>query len=355
MMYQSAVGGPLDSVQYFDGTPSVTVYSAGSRSWRTHNPGLLATSLFTYDQGCIGSALQVAAFPDIATGRRALVTLLSSQDYVPLTVLQTLKQFIPHYQPPAREYDKITREPLPWIEKRTDSDLELPMGGVSGTERQRLADFIEREIGYIPGVITKELLKDGSLKKASQSVSGAGQNISINRRTAVHAGSAGLLTTMDVCNTPSGDSCPPRLYGNVARSGDSARTATSVFINGNPACHRESMFSVSSGDEPGRCGGIRSGTIKQKAEFISASSNVLIEGKPAVRQFDLMVSNNRNTPPAPLMQPGAGKPPVLSREGAKGLDESTVPDRLDVTSPHVEAHFLKGRFVDKTDDGSSDN
>ncbi len=51
--------------------------------------------------------------------------------------------------------------------------------------------------------------------------------------------------------------------------------------------------------------GIRGGTIAGKAEFITGSPNVFIEGIPAVRQGDMMVSNNCNTAPMPLSQPGA--------------------------------------------------
>jgi hypothetical protein len=95
-----------------------------------------------------------------------------------------------------------------------------------------------------------------------------------------------------------------------------------VIVNGNPACNKDSIFAVSTGDEPGSCGGVSSGTIKQKAEFITWSANVFFEGKPAVRQNDLMVSNNRNTPPAPVQQPGASQPPSLSPKGAGELKET---------------------------------
>jgi len=145
-------------------------------------------------------------------------------------------------------------------------------------------------------------------------------NVVINGRTAVHAGSGGILKTSDVCKTPG--KCRPRNYTNIAKSMDSAKTASTVIINGSPACHKDSIFAVSTGDEPGSCGGVSSGTIKQKAEFITASNNVFFEGKPATRQNDLMVSNNRNTPPAPVQQPGAAQPPSLSPKGAGSLEET---------------------------------
>ena len=104
------------------------------------------------------------------------------------------------------------------------------------------------------------------------------ENALINGRTAVHKGSGGVLTTVDVCNTKIGKSTVPIPYTNVARSEDAANTASTVFINGHPVCHIDSIFATSTGDEPGNRMGVKSGTIKGKAEFITASSNVFIEG-----------------------------------------------------------------------------
>jgi len=129
-------------------------------------------------------------------------------------------------------------------------------------------------------------------------------NVLINGRTAVHAGSDGTLKTDDICFT--GDEWIPIVYVNIAKSSDASATATTVFINGHPACHKNSIFAKSRGDEAGNHLGVSSQSIQGKAEFITASANVYIEGIAAVRHGDLMVSNNRNTTPAPLVQPGLG-------------------------------------------------
>lgn len=165
-------------------------------------------------------------------------------------------------------------------------------------------------------------------------------NVVINGRTAVHMGSQGQITAPDVCKTPK--KCKPKTYSNVALSANSAKTASTVLVNGNPVCHKDSIFAISSGDEPGSCGGVVSGTIKQKAEFITFSDNVTFEGKPAVRQLDLMVSNNRNTPPVPLQQPGAGIPPPLSPKGANDSDPSDEGDVVEWEVAGDEIHFMKG-------------
>jgi len=170
-------------------------------------------------------------------------------------------------------------------------------------------------------------------------------NVVINGRTAVHAGSQGQLTTVDVCNTP--PYCRSVPYNNIAMSQDTAMGATSVMVNGNPACNQTSNFAVSAGDEGGSCGGVASGVIKQMAEFVTFSANVMIEGIPAVRQMDLMTSNLKNTPPMPLQQPGAGMPPPVAPKGAK---DSTPTEQysLGVTVVGKALHSMSG-FIEVDD------
>ncbi len=177
-------------------------------------------------------------------------------------------------------------------------------------------------------------------------------NVVINGLTAVHAGSGGTLTTVDVCKTP--DKCPPIPYTNTATSSNSAKTAGSVMINGNPACNKDANFSVSSGDEGGACGGVSSGSIKGMAEFITFSANVYIEGIPAVRQTDLMVSNNKNTPPVPLQQPGAGQPPELSATEAETKEAEDPGFEYTVDVKGNNFHMLKSSVVIEQPDGGEE-
>jgi|GEM_PF-1884520 uncharacterized Zn-binding protein involved in type VI secretion len=129
-------------------------------------------------------------------------------------------------------------------------------------------------------------------------------NININGKSAVHAKSEGILTTVDTCLTP--PFCIPINYTNVAESKMADMGASSVKIQGSPACNSKSNFKISKGDAPGCCGGTSSGSTQQMAEFLTFSNDVMIEGKPAVRNGDKMVSNLRNTAPQPLVQPPAG-------------------------------------------------
>lgn len=176
-------------------------------------------------------------------------------------------------------------------------------------------------------------------------------NVLINGRTAVHARSGGVLTTIDVCWTKIGKPVRQIPYTNVALSSDAAGTASSVLVNGHPVCHLDSNFAKSTGDEPGNRLGVVSGTIKGKATFISASANVFIEGVPAVRQGDLMVSNNMNTAPMPLVQPGAGAAPEGTIEGVEELSEKDLPGAVEWEVAGDELHFVKGLLEGEMCDG----
>ncbi|SEO60594.1 DUF4150 domain-containing protein [Aquisalimonas asiatica] len=140
----------------------------------------------------------------------------------------------------------------------------------------------------------------------------------INGRTAVHAGSGGTLTAPDVCKTP--PKCKTDLFHSTASSADAVGTATTVMVNGHPVCHAGSLFAQSVGNEPGSCGGVTSGTVKGAAEFVTFSPDVLIEGQPAVRQGDYMVSNLHNTPPMPLSQPGGPVPAGIHGGSAEEME-----------------------------------
>ncbi|MFA5700644.1 MAG: DUF4150 domain-containing protein [Desulfuromonas sp.] len=169
-------------------------------------------------------------------------------------------------------------------------------------------------------------------------------NVLINGRTAVHAGSGGTLTTVDVCRTTIGPVVVPIPYTNIAKSTDADKTAASVIINGNPACIKSSTFAKSCGDEAGDKKGVNSGTITEKAEFVTASGNVLFEGVGATRQGDMMVSNNKNTAPMPLAQGGASAPPALALEGAEEIAAEALPASVEWEVSGDEMHFVKGVF-----------
>ncbi|QSQ22272.1 DUF4150 domain-containing protein [Pyxidicoccus parkwayensis] len=132
-----------------------------------------------------------------------------------------------------------------------------------------------------------------------------GNNVGANGRSVVHQDSGGTTVAFpDVCKTPSPAGPVPIPYPNVAKSSDLAQPAKSVEVEGNPIGVKDSAFSTSTGDEAGTAGGgIFSGKTKGKAEFVTWSFDVKVEGKGVARALDLMTHNDKNTPPVPLVQP----------------------------------------------------
>jgi hypothetical protein len=131
-----------------------------------------------------------------------------------------------------------------------------------------------------------------------------GVTVGVDNLSVVHKDSGGITTAFpDVCLTPAPPAPPvPIPYPNIARSSDTASGSSSVKCDGNPICLKDSNFSTSTGDEAGSVGGVASGTTKGKAEFVNFSFDTMVEGKNVARALDLMLHNNKNTPPFPVLQ-----------------------------------------------------
>lgn len=127
--------------------------------------------------------------------------------------------------------------------------------------------------------------------------------VGANFLSVVHGGSNGIsIAFPDVCQTPSPAGPIPIPYPNIAKSSDAAKQAKKVKADGEKLCVKDSNFSTSVGDEAGSIGGVASGKTKGKAEFINYSFDVKAEGKNVPRAFDLMLHNDKNTPPVPVLQ-----------------------------------------------------
>ncbi|MHB8137721.1 MAG: DUF4150 domain-containing protein [Smithellaceae bacterium] len=140
-----------------------------------------------------------------------------------------------------------------------------------------------------------------------------GATVTANNQTVVHKDSGGtVVTSPDVCKTQVGIAVMPIPYVNTARSSDTSQGSSTVTMDGNPVMLSTSVFSTSSGDEPGAIGGVASGVNQGKARFITTSNDVIVNGKPVGRRADLMISNlsaSGNTPPAALQQPNVSAEP----------------------------------------------
>ena len=128
--------------------------------------------------------------------------------------------------------------------------------------------------------------------------------VGVNNLSVVHKGSNGITTAFpDVCKTPAPPAPPiPIPYPNIAKSSDTAKGASTVKCDGNPTCVSDSNFMMSTGDEAGSLLGVASNKIKGKAEFVNYSFDVKFEGKSVARALDLMLHNDKNTPPFPVVQ-----------------------------------------------------
>ncbi|QRK12588.1 DUF4150 domain-containing protein [Archangium violaceum] len=129
--------------------------------------------------------------------------------------------------------------------------------------------------------------------------------VGVNKMSVITKDSNGTTVAFpDVCKTPSPVGPVPIPYPNIARSSDTAQGTRSVLVESNPVCVKDSNFSTSTGDEAGTAGGgVASSKTKGKAEFVNFSFDVKFEGKNVARAFDLMLHNDKNTPPFPVMQP----------------------------------------------------
>lgn len=128
--------------------------------------------------------------------------------------------------------------------------------------------------------------------------------VSANKLSVVHKQSSGVTIAFpDVCKTPSPAGPVPIPYPNIAQSSDTAKGTKKVKCDGEPVCLENSNFRMSTGDEAGSAGGgVASNKFKGKAEFVNFSFDVKFEGKGVARAFDLMLHNDKNTPPMPLLQ-----------------------------------------------------
>lgn len=121
-------------------------------------------------------------------------------------------------------------------------------------------------------------------------------SINVNDLSMVHRDSGGVsnATLPDVCITPV--DMMPVPFPNVARSSDLQGGSSLVTADGgNSIALAGSVFAKSTGDEPGRAGGVTSGVHGKEATLLSHSFDVRVEGRGVARLTDKMLHNRGNT------------------------------------------------------------
>jgi hypothetical protein len=169
----------------------------------------------------------------------------------------------------------------------------------------------------------------------------------INGHEAVHKGCGGMAIAFpDVCLCPSPAGPVPVPLTNVVQAKDMVGGALTVLIQGYPAGHSDSYFEKSTGNEVSRNtgGGITSHAVQGAAYFASSSPDVLIEGKYAVRDGDLLTQNHKNRMPAncpPSVWMGAvcpgTRPAGPPKKYTKVLQEGTEWIEIDMVDREGEA------------------
>ena len=113
--------------------------------------------------------------------------------------------------------------------------------------------------------------------------------------TVVHAASGGMAKTeIDICKTPTPGGPVPIPYPNIAMSAQTSDGSTTVKCDSNPIMLKDSVFSMSSGDEAGSIGGVKSNVIKGAAKTMMYSFDVKVEGRNVFRRSDPMTQNKEN-------------------------------------------------------------
>jgi hypothetical protein len=120
--------------------------------------------------------------------------------------------------------------------------------------------------------------------------------VSVNPpETVVHKASLGMAKTeLDVCKTPTPGGPVPTPYPNIALSAQTSDGSATVKCDGFPIMLKSSNFMLSSGDEPGSVGGVKSNVIKGKADPMNYSFDVKVEGQNVFRRSDPMLQNDKN-------------------------------------------------------------
>lgn len=116
----------------------------------------------------------------------------------------------------------------------------------------------------------------------------------------------------DTCKVPAPPAPPvPTPFPNIAmlNQANPATCALMVKIMNQPAAHKSTMITMSSGDEAGVAGGLVSGMIKGPATFKMGVMKVKIAGNDAINQMKTAGQNgtSANAPAGTLLTPSQVK------------------------------------------------
>ncbi|MER8528445.1 DUF4150 domain-containing protein [Mesorhizobium sp. M0494] len=123
-------------------------------------------------------------------------------------------------------------------------------------------------------------------------------HIVVNSLGLTYKGTIGvsIATIPDVCKTPTPGGPVPLPYPNFANQGTLKDGTTTVFAKGGKMIAiKGSQYGMSTGDEPGTVGGVKSNVFKKATDWITYSFDVKMDGKNACRHTDKKFHNDKNT------------------------------------------------------------
>ncbi|MEZ4338266.1 MAG: DUF4150 domain-containing protein [Sandaracinaceae bacterium] len=123
-----------------------------------------------------------------------------------------------------------------------------------------------------------------------------------NKRSAIWKTDLDSVGPVDVCKVPTPGGPPvPTPFVNLASGRDLAKGTRRVLIRGQSIGVKDALLSKSTGDQPGSLGGVLSNKIMGSTKWLSCSSDVVLEGRGALRFLDtaMMNGNAGNGPSVP--------------------------------------------------------
>lgn len=139
----SAVADGSDVI-YTRGDNSRVRFTSGTRAWRNTNPGNIRYSEFSRNAGAIGTAGGFAVFPTEAVGQQAIVSLLQSDSYRNLTIIDAISRYAPPFENDTAAYHKK-------ISKMTGLDVKRKISSLTPAEVHSVANAIRRIEGWRAG------------------------------------------------------------------------------------------------------------------------------------------------------------------------------------------------------------
>jgi len=145
--YIKAEDGPKKSVSYTDATGTRYLYAEGTRTWRNNNPGNLVPGEISRRNGQIGVAGGFAVFPDVESGRRALIDSLKNRHGN-----KSLAAMIRVYAP---KHENNTKRYLAFVRRRTGVRDDRKIKDFSPDQFDMLRQAIEDMEGWKSGQVTE--------------------------------------------------------------------------------------------------------------------------------------------------------------------------------------------------------